>query len=232
MPLLIDTYNVLHTVGVLPPDLAGIDVQGLIGLLQTSRYRHQRVILVCDGSPPADARTFPRPESIAIRYSGSGRSADDLIGQLVSVSSAPRQLVVVSSDHAVQRSARRRRCTTLSAPEFLQHLADDARGGSAPKAPAAKPPGSAMTDEQVQRWINVFSLDQETVRLQSQEPVQVQAPSPAASPSAASLSSTTPPGPERAMDKLSPVLPPDLIAQAEHLLIQDADLSSNPPKSG
>ena len=39
MPLLIDAYNVLHVVGVLPPDLAGIDLEELAILIAKSRFR-------------------------------------------------------------------------------------------------------------------------------------------------------------------------------------------------
>src|SRR5687768_158064 len=107
MPLIIDTFNVLHTVGVLPPELAGIDVQGLIGLLKRSRYRDEKVTLACDGKPQPGLKSGE--PNVVIRFSGAGKPADDLIGQLVRASTAPRRLIVVSTDHAVQRTARRRR---------------------------------------------------------------------------------------------------------------------------
>lgn len=231
MPLLIDTYNVLHTVGVLPPDLAGIDVQGLIELLAESRYRHEKTTLVCDGVPlpkPAKAAAGQAKPSatINIRYSGHGRPADDLIGQLIRASSAPRRLVVVSTDHTVQRSAKRRRCPTLTSQEFLQHLVNDVRGlESADKPAVAKPMPGEMTEDQIDRWIKVFNLDQETIAI----PTGHVPPMPkkhATPPSEAVKSSGEPlDHQEVPVDEIAPLaggaLPPDLIAQAEMLWAQE-----------
>ena len=227
MPLLLDTFNILHTVGVLPPDLAGIDVQGLIGLLKISRYRHERITLACDGVPD---RSRPHPpaqfDNFIIRYSGPAKPADDLIAQLIRASSAPRRLIVVSSDHEVQRTARRRRCTTLTSETFLQQLADDAGlAARTPASGASKPPAGAMTDKQIDRWIRLFGLDDRTVAIPPGQQAMPTPESPAAEEaseagSAASEESSPaephdipelPPGPE---------LPLDIIQEAERLVEQ------------
>ena len=142
MPLIVDTYNVLHVVGVLPPDLAGIETRDLIDLLQRSRYRRERVVLVCDGVPgPGAARG--RFGSISVEYAGDKATADDRIAAIIRQSSAPRRLAIVSSDRAIVREARRRRCPTIDSAEFLRHLAHD-HATSSPAAPAPPaPPRSA-----------------------------------------------------------------------------------------
>ena len=106
MPLIVDTYNVLHVVGVLPPDLAGIDTQGLIDLIGRSRYRGERAFLICDGRPRERA---PRGRfgPLSVRYAGGGSTADELIEALIQTSSSPRRLTVVSSDRQIVRAARR-----------------------------------------------------------------------------------------------------------------------------
>lgn len=162
MPLLIDTYNVLHTTGILPPDLAGIDVQGLIGLLKASRFQTESITLACDGTPKTS--DTPKPDTqgllIQIRYSGAGKTADDFIAQVIGASTAPRRLVVVSSDHAVLRTARKRHCKTLTSEEFLAQLAIDANLPPPVQSPLpAKPPPGSMTGAQVDTWINVFQID-------------------------------------------------------------------------
>ena len=43
MSLIVDTYNVTHVVGILPPDLAGIDTLGLIRLLANSRFQREQI---------------------------------------------------------------------------------------------------------------------------------------------------------------------------------------------
>jgi predicted RNA-binding protein with PIN domain len=214
MPVLIDTYNVLHTVGVLPPDLAGIDVPGLIRLILAGRYRDQKCILVCDGQPEPGGAAAQPEATIAIRYSGRGRSADDLLGQLIRSSTAPRRLVVVSSDHEVQKAARKRRCTALSSAEFLQHLVSDTRGGRTGDAAPLRPRPGAMSETQVDRWMRVFDLDKDPIDL-SMAADAVPDVQPAAEPAAQS--------PKPVPRTLEPgeTVPQHIIAQAEALWSQE-----------
>jgi uncharacterized protein YegJ (DUF2314 family) len=136
MTILVDAYNVLHVVGVLPPELAGIDVPGLADLIATSRYRARPVVLVCDGAPPPGARE--RIGRVAVAYAGPRVAADDVISAMIARSPAPRRLTVVSSDRAIARAARRRRCRVLASPRFLAQLARDRR--AAARARPAPPP--------------------------------------------------------------------------------------------
>ena len=156
MPVIVDTYNVLQTVGVLPPDLAGIDVAGLIGLLASSRYGQEQIHLICDGYPPTQGAPPRRVGTIGVSYAGS-QSADAMIDKFVRNSSHPKQLLVVSADHEVQRSARRRRSKTITSEQFLQQLVDDARKPARPKQPAK--PAPPISDKQVERWKSLFGLD-------------------------------------------------------------------------
>jgi uncharacterized protein len=240
MPLILDTFNVLHTVGVLPPDLAGIDVQGLIGLIHSSRYRQEKVILACDGKPKPEL--VSHDPSITIRFSGAGKPADDLIDQLVRASSAPRKLVIVSSDHAVQRTGRRRRCTVLTSEEFLAQLADDANlPQPRPHRLPSKPPAE-ISGDQVDRWIKVFDLDESIVSLPSKAPVEddeLEADAPATESSDESLdASQIEQDPNLAdllsddFDEVKPVLPPSLIEQAERIWREQNPPTKNlPPKN-
>ena len=164
MPLVIDTYNVLHTVGVLPPELAGLDIAGLARLIGESRHRDEKTTLVCDGLPVGEKIEIEPP--VTVRFAGRGRTADDLIGQIVRASSAPRRLMVVSSDHAVLRTARKRRCKVLTSGEFLQQLTDDAVAAGVVKRSAStvrRPHG--LNDEQVDRWVKIFKIDERTASI-------------------------------------------------------------------
>ena len=157
MPLIIDTYNVLHVVGVLPPDLAGIDVGGLARLIGTSRYGRERTALVCDGvrsgeGPPGGTGR------VSIRYAGPGRKADDLIAVMVRQSSAPGRITVVSSDRQVLRVATRRRCKTITSDDFLKRLLADFETPR-PGRKAPRGDGGPLRESQIEGWARVFGLD-------------------------------------------------------------------------
>lgn len=154
MPLVVDASNVLHVTGVLPPALAGPDELGLAELVARSRWRRDRVLLVCDGGPPGDRMPFPSLQ-IVIRRSGS-RSADAVIAQEIEGSSYARRITVVTNDRGLLASVRPFGCRTMSSERFLEDLAADAtmRRESRPRGePRGDGPGTA--DE----WLREFGFD-------------------------------------------------------------------------
>ena len=159
MRLLIDTCNVLHRTGILPPELAGVDETGLVGLVQNSRYRNLRLDFMCDG--PALTPEGPRGEAAGGRcrffFAGRDRSADCLIIKAIKDSSSPRRLLVVSSDRTIQVEARKRRSRVLCADDFLAQLAND-HGARAGRAGRGDPLGDGL-GQSTQAWMREFGLE-------------------------------------------------------------------------
>jgi len=253
MPLIIDTYNVLHVTGILPPEIAGIDARGLIELIGRSRYRSQPVTLVCDGTPAEDAPTG-RVGPITIRYGGPGPTADALIAAIIRRSSSPRRLIIVSSDRAVQREARRRRCDVLSSEQFLEQLAVDheqptprkkARapgpipqpiGGetASPAKKAPRPPAeSVLPPELVKEAESILEqgLPEEEPTLAETPPQPPPEPPasepPPGQPDSASSGAAHPP-PKRPRE---PLLPSSLIREAEQMVRATSHADSAQPSS-
>lgn len=162
MPLIVDTFNVLHQTGVLPTSLAGIDVAGLIELVAVSRYRRQRTRLVCDGSSKLgdEAGDFG---NVTIEFSGHGRTADDVITHYIKRSHSPRQLTVVTSDREILKAARRRKCVVIGSPEFLRQLASDFEKQERAKATAAPPRPQEflkpLSERATATWMREFGVD-------------------------------------------------------------------------
>ncbi len=165
MPLLIDTYNLLHVTGILPPELAGIDVDELAELLASSRFGRTDAWLVCDGTSSRRPARSGHGNHIVIQYAGAGMEADEVIRQLVERSSSPRRLTIVSSDHRVQRMAKRRRCRVEESDVFLAKLVHDARSRR-PGTFGAKPE-TPLEPDQVNRWVRLFGLEAELLAIQS-----------------------------------------------------------------
>lgn len=160
MPLVVDVNNLLHVTGVLPPEIAGIDEAGLADLIGQSRFQRDATCLVCDG--PSRGRPTADVGSVVFRYAGSRSTADSEIARIVDSSTAPRRLTVVSGDRAILKHAKRRRCPTLGAVEFLEILARDhatmerdSRGSRSRSRPHIDP----LTQEQIHAWKVYFGLD-------------------------------------------------------------------------
>lgn len=215
MKLLVDTYNVLHVVGVLPPELAGIDVIDLTQLIQASRYAADAVELICDGAPPAEIAKHPLSHGrVRIRYTaGITNDADTLIAALIAKSTAPRQLTVVTSDQWIIRQAKRRRCKTLSSEQFLHQIAADVAQGTS-TTPKAKRPRDSISSRDANKWLRIFKLT----------PDELNSLTASTLPEVPIDDAPTPP-PPAAMDPPMPLhddgpLPADVIAEAERIWSQ------------
>lgn len=168
MPLIVDVYNLLHA--ALGPSGGGRDlgVLGLARLIGQSRYSADPSTLVCDGTRPANAEGWAggrpepvrielvRPELVRIVYAGKGQDADSLIEGLIERDTAPKRLVVVSSDRRVQVAARKRRAQWLTSESFLGHLLRDAAGAALGKVPAGPRDRVPLGRAEVDHWVREF----------------------------------------------------------------------------
>ena len=161
MPLLIDGNNVLCS--TMPPGLAGLDELGLCRLVAASGLGGGHTTVVCDG--PARGRGDPclAANDVELIYAGPGKPADPLIVDLIDRDTAPKRLIVVSSDHAIQRAAHRRRAAAWDSQRFIHELTtalaarpSRARGGA---DPAAKVQPGTISDLDARRWAREFGLD-------------------------------------------------------------------------
>ena len=173
--LIIDGYNLLHAAGLARANYAQGDLQRqrhqllvrLAGSLATEERQRCTVVFDAIEAPSGLAREFQH-EGIAVLFAEPGHEADEVIEQLVALHSAARNLIVVSSDHRLQRAARSRRAASLDSEAFLVRLSR--RGETAQKTnrssesndSATKP--SPTSDPDVTYWLREFGpIDVETI---------------------------------------------------------------------
>ncbi len=158
MPLIIDGNNLLHT--PMPPALAGLGESRLCQLLTRTAWAGQRMVVVCDGAPgPLRAADSP-VDAVELIHAGRGRSADDVIIELINADTAPKRLTVVSSDHQIRKAARRRRARVMTSDKFVLVLAaaGSGRGGPASHR-SAKPAVGPLTEHEIEHWLDTFGIE-------------------------------------------------------------------------
>ena len=173
--LIIDGYNLLHAAGLARANYAQGDLQRqrhqlLVRLSKSlSTEECQRCTVVFDAidAPAGLDREFQH-EGIAVLFAEPGHEADELIEQLVAGHSAARNLIVVSSDHRLQRAARMRRAASLDSEAFLVRLSrrgnttETADPSSESDPNTTKP--SSPSDPEVTYWLRQFGpIDVETI---------------------------------------------------------------------
>jgi hypothetical protein len=157
MVYLIDGYNLLHAMGILRPRMgpAGLECarRRLLAMLHAGQAsRTDRTTVVFDAAhPPPGVPVEQTYHDIQVLFAVGWENADDLIEQMIRKASAPRQLVVVSDDHRIQRAARRRRCTVQSCADYMDLLARQRPRRSPPPAGESKPAGDT------QYWLDEFA---------------------------------------------------------------------------
>ena len=114
MLLLIDGYNLLHASGVFPaagpPTLERARealLDHLASLLDAKQIARTTIVFDAAYAPPGLPHELTH-QGLAVRFSHRGRSADELLEDLIAAEPDPRHLLVVSSDHRVQRAARQK----------------------------------------------------------------------------------------------------------------------------
>jgi len=147
--LLIDGNNVLFADK--PDAMAGLDDAALIGWLSRSSFAQAGVVLVFDG-PRRPLSAWD--QGVKVVFSGD-RSADEVIADRVAASTTPKRLMVVSSDRAVQKQARTRRCTVWGSAEFLHRLVVGASASSG----GGQVSGGGGADSAA--WLREFGFEQD-----------------------------------------------------------------------
>ena len=184
MPYLIDGNNLQHAMKKAGLDLAR---SGLCALLSVLAKRPPRVaVRPRETGAPADRRrtTGPRrPEAVTIVFDGPApqgplarqieaplvrilyaapEKADEVIVRLIDADTAPRRLIVVSTDRAIRKAARRRRCVSRLCEDFLDDLlrANRPGGFTSPAEPRQKTQGLSSPD-QTRQWLTEFGYPPE-----------------------------------------------------------------------
>ena len=177
MSLIIDGYNLLNATGIVG---SGVGRGGL------ERSRLALLNFLADWLPPAelprtvvvfDATHTPPGlpkvvghRGLVVRFAPRNQDADTLIEELIRADTSPRRLTVVSSDHRVQRAARRRRARAVDSDVWFGELVSRRRA-EAEQPPTAVRPALPLSEDEVARWLDEFAgpMSREAESLRSGE---------------------------------------------------------------
>jgi predicted RNA-binding protein with PIN domain len=212
MELLIDTWNVLHQTGILPADSAGIGTGGLCKMIENSRWGREKVALICDGTQSNEHETDVRYQTV---FTGPCKSADDEIMERVANSSAPKSILVVTSDREIVTSIRKRGAQQISSSAFLLALVEDSH---LPKTKSIRRP-SGLSPKLAQEWKEHFGIDEKVLEeLHNTTAPDLQQSDPVEKPKTMSPEPEPKPKKERTVQLSEPVLPDDILEEARRLL--------------
>jgi predicted RNA-binding protein with PIN domain len=167
--LIIDGYNLLYASGILPRGRGPATLERaraallnfLAESLEPGPLARTAVVFDAEQAPHGlpHHQTF---RGLTVLFAAREESADELIEELIAECTAPRALTVVSSDHRIQRAARRRRASAIDSDRWISELAR--RRGERSQAPPPPLPvsDSPVTSTDVEYWVKEFSDEDST----------------------------------------------------------------------
>jgi len=163
MALLIDGYNLLHVTDIFGKAGPGSDLHrsrlALLDFLARSISERERaettIVFDAAGAPPGLPKTLAH-EGMTVHFAWRYSSADAMIEELLEEHAAPRSLLVVSSDHRVQRAARHRGATFIDSDQWYEKLKAE-RTRAAAEHEDTKP-AENVSPEESEYWVKQFNM--------------------------------------------------------------------------
>lgn len=173
--LILDGYNLMHAAGIARRKYAQGDLERcrrkleirIAATLSPEAIARTTVVYDAFTSPGNDNRTGVS-QGLRILFAPQGQDADGEIERLLNHHSAPRQIIIVSSDHRLHKAARRRKARCVDSEVFLNELESEA-----PQQTVKRQPRDVKitreTPAELQRWEQTFQAAEEETKHASAE---------------------------------------------------------------
>jgi uncharacterized protein len=163
MLYLIDGYNLLNVADVPVPIRGPANLEkartALLNFLAASLDPEEvpETVVVFDAhdAPPGLPREM-RHKGLLVRFAARDEDADTLIEELIREDNSPRRLTVVSSDHRIQRAARRRRARAVDSDVWHAEVLRARRDRQQASAEGKERPDGALLEEDISYWLREF----------------------------------------------------------------------------
>jgi uncharacterized protein len=164
MALLIDGYNLLHVTDIFAAPGASTELHrsrmALLNFLATSigerERRHTKIVFDAAGAPPGLPSTLTH-DGMTIHFARRHSDADALIDELLDQCKAPKGLLVVSSDHRVQRSARQHGAGFVDSDQWFAEIRAARRERDVVIEDEPRKPDVETLLDEAEYWIKQFA---------------------------------------------------------------------------
>ena len=159
MPIVIDGYNLLHSIRKVSEDSESIgDVQLCWIVDRYLKLVGDKGQIIFDGIGPPDKSGFENIGNLEVLFSGRNKDADTVIEDKVRASTAPKRLTIVSSDRRLRRAAQARKAPAIKSEDFWNNIQKRLRRKKTRKEPAEKRRG--LTESETKQWLKIFGIEQ------------------------------------------------------------------------
>ena len=157
---IIDGYNLLRAIEKMESFSPALTETWLCRMIAAYLRQIDRTgCVVFDGIGPPDREVFEDMGNLEVIFSGRNKDADKVIEDKITANTAPRRLLVVSSDRRLRVAARKRKATSIKAEAFWESVISEMDRKPGPREPREKREG--ITESETEQWLKSFGLDEE-----------------------------------------------------------------------
>jgi uncharacterized protein len=165
MALVIDGYNLLHASGILPSGVGPGTLERaraallnfLVESLEAGELAKAVVVFDARAAPKGRPRLVTH-RGLRVHFAPNPGDADALIEELIQRDHSPRQLIVVSSDHRLQRAAKRRRAQSIDSDRWYAEVVQRRVGRQRQSDDEPPKPTAALSAGEVAHWLSRFGM--------------------------------------------------------------------------
>jgi predicted RNA-binding protein with PIN domain len=160
MPIIIDGYNLLRAIEK-TESFSPVLTDAWLCRMITAYLRQidEAGCVVFDGIGPPDKEIFEDMGNLEVIFSGRNKDADKVIEDKITANTAPKRLLVVSSDRRLRVAARKRRAISVKAEVFWESVISEPDRKPRPREPREKREG--ITESETEQWLKSFGLDED-----------------------------------------------------------------------
>jgi len=158
MPIIVDGYNLLRGVQKQYEEFENLSDSRLCKLLcDYLRRVGDNGEIIFDGVGPPDKMPFNNFDCLEVYFVGANTDADSVIEDKIIASSAPKRLVVVSSDRRIRSAASKRKAVSVKSDLFWLELVATLEKPHR-KSPEPREKHDGITKGETDRWLDIFGL--------------------------------------------------------------------------
>jgi predicted RNA-binding protein with PIN domain len=156
---IIDGHNLLHAIPKVDECTALISDLQLCRILDYYlKQTDNDGEIIFDGIGPPDKTGFDNLNRLEISFAGLDTDTDTVIEDKIRANSAPKRLIIVSSDRRIRKAARARKALSLKSEEFWNNVYKQLEKKRRKKEPEAKRIG--LSESETKQWLKFFGLEQ------------------------------------------------------------------------
>lgn len=156
---IIDGHNLLWALSKVSEELHNMSEAEMCRIIgDYLRIVGDRGYVVFDGTGPPEKDVFNCVSNLEVIFSGANTDADSIIETKIESDSAPKRLVVVSSDRRIRSAAGSRKAVSVKAEQFWQDMIKRLGKKKKIEEPAEKRRG--LDPGQTRQWMKYFGFDE------------------------------------------------------------------------